>query len=472
MLSRRAVLPGSNNPFITPCDNPPHLATSFQQGRQQRHADVKIPPFPRLDLSSSDEEPSPPYRLAPPHTHITTHRALTGPPIDLDDDNTAVKEKTMAGVPTWPANLCLSFNANNGLEWSCKLINSLEIGQLDVYLLGILKCPDRRIDQTSSFNWRGNDHMILAYTHSCMYPTESQLIAHCETSAEAFKFLWHCHEKRGGLSQIQLIQKMMQVCFDNSPTNHDVIMNHLRDLIYRVERIGHVDVTRLGLLFTVQSLSMTHPTVYEALSSALMDSSITLEVLDNRLHLFYEIQATQNVGQLMFPLISLILSQIPLPPIPSSAQSSPSSPTITLPASLPPQANICPNCKKSDHSIEFCISPGGKMEGLSATEAIVQQCAAHDTSRARPPPNPSASSSLMKINNDGMVWIGGVKYQPAPKPTTQASVAEVEIKAAMTAADQGEYMDWWTSNNNDPNWGGDDLNDTATFLLEIGRAHV
>ena len=71
MLSQRAVPLGSNNPFITPCDNLSHLAASFQQGRQQHHTYMKIPPFPSMDLSSLDEEPSPPYRLAPPpHTHI------------------------------------------------------------------------------------------------------------------------------------------------------------------------------------------------------------------------------------------------------------------------------------------------------------------------------------------------------------------------------------------------------------------
>ena len=207
MLSQRAVPPGSNNPFITPCNNPPHMGTSFQQGRQHHHAHVQIPPFPSMDLSSSDEEPSPPYKLAPPPTHISTHRALAGLPIDSDDDDTAVKEKTMAGVPTWPANLRLSFNANNWLEWSRELINSLEMRQLDVYPLGILKCPDRRIDRASSRNWRGNDRMVLAYMRSHMYPTESQLITHCQTSAEAFKFLRRRHEKRGGYLKSNLYRR-------------------------------------------------------------------------------------------------------------------------------------------------------------------------------------------------------------------------------------------------------------------------
>jgi hypothetical protein len=259
---------------------------------------------------------------------------------------------------------------------------------------------------------------------------------------------------------------MLQIHFDNSPVNHDMIMNNLQDLIYRIGQIGHVDIDRLGLLFAVHGLSFTHPTIYEALSPALMDGTITLPMLDSRLHLFYEVQATQNGGQqLTFPTISPVMSQNPLPTVPISAPSSPLSPTIAFPASLPPCANICPNCKKSGHSIEFCISPGGKMAGQSAAEAIVRQHAVCETSCARPPLSPSDSNSLVKINNDGTVWIGSVKYHPSTEPIAQASVAEVNVEAAMTAADQGEYMDWWATSNNDPSWGNSEFNDMATFLL-------
>ena len=160
---------------------------------------------------------------------------------------------------------------------------------------------------------------------------------------------------------------MMNICFDDSPTNCDVIMNNLQDLIYHVEWIGHVDVTRLALLFAVKGLETTHPSVYDALSPTLMDGTITLEALNSCLHLFYEVQATQNIEQLAFPTILPTLNQFSLPP---TASSSPSSPTIALPASLPPHAHICPNCKKSGHSIEFCILPGGRMAGLSASEAV------------------------------------------------------------------------------------------------------
>ena len=373
----------------------------------------------------------------------------------------------MAGVPSWPPDLRLSLNTNNWLEWSRHLITSLEMGQLDEYPLGLLECPDRQTDRTGHSNWRGNDRMILGYMRSHMYSSETQCIANCLTSAGAYNTLRQRHEKRSGLTQIQLIQRMMQVRFDNSPTNFDTTMSQLRDLIYRAEKIGQVDITRLALLFALMNLRSTHPSVHEALAPALMDGTITLEALERRLHYFYEMQATQSPDQLAFPTVS----NPPLTPT-SSVHSSPSSPTIALPATFPPRANICPNCKKAGHSIEFCISPGGKMEGQSTLDAIARQRAVRDTSRARPPLNiqpPSASSSLLKLESDGSVWIGGVKYQPAqPAQPAQdpatASIATTEIEAAMTAADLGEYADWATSNN-DPNWGNNELLDTARFLL-------
>ena len=399
--------------------------------------------------SSSDEEE------LPTHTTGRHNRPLSPDPYD----HPVIKEKTMAGVPPWPADLRLSLNANNWIEWSRQLITSLEMGQLDAYPLGLLGCPNHRSDKTGYRNWRGNDRMILGFMRSHLFSSEAQCIAHCDTSADAYKTLRRRHEQRSGLTQIQLIQRMMQVRFDHSPANFDATMANLRELIYRAESIGQIDVTKLALLFALMNLRATHPSVHEALAPSLMDGTITLEALERRLSFFYELQATQSMDQLAFP--SLVPSNVPFP---SSTQSSPSSPTVTLPASYAPRANICPNCKRAGHSIEFCVSPGGKMEGLSTSDAIARQRAARDSPRGpRPPSSSGPTNPFLKVDNDGTVWISGVKYQPASEPA-KASIAEVNVEAAMTAADQGEYSDW-ASNNNDPNWGNNEFLDTATFLL-------
>jgi hypothetical protein len=237
----------------------------------------------------------------------------------------------MAGVPNWPTNLRLSLIANNWLEWSRELINHLKMAQLHVYPLGLLSCPNQHTDRASYRNWRGNDQMVLGYISLHIFPAESQHIDNCVTSAEAYRLLRRRHEQRGGLKQIQLIHQLMQVRFDRSPDCCDTIMTHVRDLVYRIEQCGEIDVAKLACLFVVHGLRSTHPSVHEALSPAIMEGTLTLDTLEQKLNYHYEFEATNDPNLLAFPSLSPILPQTPL----SSVRSSPSSPTVALPASFP-----------------------------------------------------------------------------------------------------------------------------------------
>ena len=106
------------------------------------------------------------------------------------------------------------------------------MGQLDNYPRGLLQCQDHRADPSGYRHWHGNDCMILGFMQAHMFSSESQYIVTCATSADAYNLLQRRHEKRSGLTQIQLIQKMMQIRFDNNPVNCDSTMATLRDLIY------------------------------------------------------------------------------------------------------------------------------------------------------------------------------------------------------------------------------------------------
>jgi transposase InsO family protein len=400
--------------------------------------------------------PPPPYNNARGRNRSPRTRAPS--------DQEVIKEKTMAGVPNWPTNLRLSLIANNWLEWSRELINHLKMAQLHVYPLGLLSCPNQHTDRASYRNWRGNDQMVLGYISQHIFPAESQHIDNCVTSAEAYRLLRRRHEQRGGLKQIQLIHQLMQVRFDRSPDCCDTIMTHVRDLVYRIEQCGEIDVAKLACLFVVHGLRSTHPSVHEALSPAIMEGTLTLDTLERKLNYHYEFEATNDPNLLAFPSLSPILPQTPL----SSVRSSPSSPTVALPASFPPRANICPNCKRMGHGIEHCIAPGGRMEGCTAAEAVARQRAAGNMPRVRTAPSNPPSDSPIQLERDGTITIGGTRYhltrQPAQEPAT-ASIAEVEVASAMTAADQGEYSDWALTNSN-PAWGHQDGTlDTASCLL-------
>ena len=116
------AMPGSWNPFVTPSgqprrDNPPHLAPL----RQLIHCHGHTPTI--MSSSNEDDQVSAPwYRPASPTRVYTKGNRLTP---SGHDDRPLIKEKTMAGVPSWPPDLCLSLNTNNWLEWSRHLITSL-----------------------------------------------------------------------------------------------------------------------------------------------------------------------------------------------------------------------------------------------------------------------------------------------------------------------------------------------------------
>jgi hypothetical protein len=105
------------------------------------------------------------------------------------------------------------------------------------------------------------------------------------------------------------------------------------------------------------------------------------------------------------------------------------------------------------------------MEGHPASDAIARQCAVQDASRACNSLSNASSNPLVKINNDSTAWISGVTYQLAPSEPVKATITEVKVEAAMTATDQGEYLDW-AVNNNSSSWEimRESL-DTASFFL-------
>ncbi len=315
--------------------------------------------------------------------------------------------------------------------------------QLDKYPLGLLRSPNERADPIGHRCWNGNDCMILGFMQSQMYAAEIQYIASCATSAEAFRTLRTCHEKRSGLTQLQLIQNLMQITFDDNPAHFDNNMTTFRDLVYRIESIGHVDVHRLGLLFFLLNLKSSHPTVHDALAAALMDGSISVELMENRMQYYFEMRGAQQGQQHM------------------------SGSFIALPAQLPPQTVMCPNCKCPGHSIKFCIAPGGKMEGLSMQDAIDRQCVIRDNMCQRVKPreetNTPSNGTLLKLDNDGSVWITSICYRPDSK----ISAALANSEHPILDPDLDEYSDWPAGSSTDTV-----LNTSAILITSIDSTDV
>ncbi len=330
--------------------SPPHAhqsmrvmyrAPPLRESQQPRHRHERS----KCNSRSSSREHSSPEHYFTRNSHSQRHK-----PCHDCNRTPMIKRETLAGLPSWPANLKLSLSTGNWLDWSRFLLRSLAMTQLDEYPLRLLQCPNEHMDPLGHRCWNGNDRMILSFMQTHMFSAEIQHVAACATSAEVFCMLHNRHEKCSGLTQLQLIQKLMQITFDDTPEHFETNMTTFRDLVYRIDSIGHVDINRLGLLFLLLNLKSSHPTVHDALAPALMDGSISVELMETRMQFYFEMRSAQQGQQQHLPDTS-----------------------ITLPAQLPPRTIMCPNCKRPGHTIDFCIAPGGKMEGLSMQDAVNRQ---------------------------------------------------------------------------------------------------
>ncbi|KAI0253235.1 hypothetical protein BJV78DRAFT_1153128 [Lactifluus subvellereus] len=376
-----------------------------------------------------------PISRPPRHPSRSPHH-LTVPSHNPTQADSWIKRENLSGMPPWPPTLRLSLNMGNWLEWSRRLIHGLSICQIDDYPLGKLPCPNPNIDPAGHHAWVGNDRMILNFMRSQIYASEEREIAECDTSAEAYHILQARHEKRSGMTQLQLIQRLGQIWFNDDPQNFETQLAHWRDLVYQIDNIGRIDASRLGLLYLFQNLKVSHPTVHDALAPAIMDGSMTEEMFVLRMRYYFEMRAAQAAQ-------TYIGGQPGL--------------DVALPA-FTPRVVVCNNCKKGGHTFEFCVAPGGKLAGLSTYEAIMRQHASRDNRPRRDAP-PGNNPSSMVINgrryradtspptgNAPTMVINGQRYQlddnPQPEPPPSAHIA---IEPPFFAADQAEYNDW----NND-----------------------
>ena len=158
--------------------------------------------------------------------------------------------------------------------------------------------------------------------------------------------------------------------------------------------------------------------MHDALVPALMDGMITVELMEVRMHYYYEMCNTHQNFQ------------------PTSS--------IALPAHFPPRTIVCPNCKCGGHTIEFCVAPGGKMKGLSTFDAITRQRAAREASRTAPRHPDNTAGPSLHVDSDGSFWIGNVRYRPekgasaalAEAPLTDVSPPSTPILVS------GDFPDW------------------------------
>ena len=266
---------------------------------------------------------------------------------------------------TWPANLVLDLGKSNWLEWSCQL-GLLVIQQgLKPWLEGSLACPDPLVSPDAHCVWTHNDDALREFMHDHISTAD---IDHVKfessgrtTAHDLFVTLRTVHENHGTESQISLLMKALEIRFTCNTPFRDTLAK-LRSYIRRISAVGKVKDEDIFTAILLHSFS--DPFAPFQLRQAVQNVSdipnIDFEMVAKCIMAFDQDALTRRqrkLGQLVNPFTA---SDVPLPNQSGFA---------TLNPRQSGSKPVCSNCKRDNHSTEYCIAPGGKMSGRTVKEA-------------------------------------------------------------------------------------------------------
>src|SRR5882762_3722717 len=99
------------------------------------------------------------------------------------------------------SNLCLS--KDNWPKWSQKIVEVMEMSELDEYLSGTVPIPDASVDAGSLRNWKGNNKKLIRFLKAYIEDGEKTFLA-TDNAHTAWTNLRNRHEKQGPITQVRL----------------------------------------------------------------------------------------------------------------------------------------------------------------------------------------------------------------------------------------------------------------------------
>jgi len=326
------------------------------------------------------------------------------------------------------SNLCLS--KDNWPKWSQKILEVMEMSEMDDYLLGNIPKPDPTTDPALHKCWKGNNKKVVGFLKAYVEDREKTFVT-TENAHVAWKNLVDCHEKQGPITQVRLIQEVLSIYYPKDVAGWSATTDRIRDICTRIFAQA---VPTFDVLFMVAMLNALEREVdhiqSEMTSHYISNATATSAALLNRIEqeIVYK---TRREGP----------SDIALAIRPRKSFAKPK--------------KICgnPNCKRTGHTTPKCFQPGGAMEGRKDEVLAAKAKAREERNRSNPRTNPNPAG--IRHDNSGRAYIVDSETGEAillaaveidPKPATDVALAALSTDpiprawyGSMSAADQYEY---------------------------------
>jgi gag-polypeptide of LTR copia-type len=326
--------------------------------------------------------------------------------------------------PTWPTDLVLDLEKSNWHAWNHQIRLLADKFGVRGWLMGTLSCPDTTANLRAHHIWETTDLSLCAFILQHIAPLEFDEVKNLATSHAVFEHLHGRHEKLGLYAQLMYLKEGLDVMFEpNAP--FVPTLGVIKDIHRSLSNIGEINLDKIHAVLIINTLSMHYLHLQSTIQEMTESPSFLTSILIRRLLNKDQLSHTQscctanNVGATALAVIR----------------------------DRPPGSSVfCTNCKKSTHTIDFCVKAGGKMAGRTIEEAWAAQRAAsghppHMNTNTR-----SQGSQIAPISNvpasatPHQITINGVTYLPqsqAPSVAT-ANVATALSKSPSPAMDPSQ----------------------------------
>jgi transposase InsO family protein len=326
--------------------------------------------------------------------------------------------------PSWPADLRLDRAKSNWNEWSHRLRLICDGQGFTDWLDDTFPPPDPATEPRAHRIWTINDRSLRAFILRYISQLDYKGVCDLPTSRAVFAELRKRHEKLGPHSRMMLIKRGMEQCFrPGVPLSQT--LGEIDSIVERIKATGPIDPDELKAAFIINALGE----FYDQLQSNVQSLTNTASF------------CSDHVVQRVLQEEDLIRNREG-----HAAQNS----STALAAQSAGKARVrpvCSNCKRASHLADFCIQPGGKMEGRSIDDTKAAQHAASQRTAPQRSAQPTQSSAHVattdqnKVTPAAPITINGISYTLVPNMIPAPPAVAVASDSALMAVSSATIVD-------------------------------
>ncbi|KAJ3494945.1 hypothetical protein NLJ89_g10709 [Agrocybe chaxingu] len=324
----------------------------------------------------------------------------------------------------------LDKHKGNWETWKNSMYSVTCLSGLYSYMTGTATAPDKEIEPHAHANWMQNDERACAFIFGAIEEGERTAVGPHLTDAKKFwDSLATRHEKDGPVSQVYLIKEVM----GKHAVVGEPLTKNLDELFRTLDRAWKMGTITIDLLKSIMALNFFSSKTFQDIQFGIQDR-IKASTKENPF-------TSTDIREFVKEREHLMAA--------NNHAATNESNSVALSARGPEKKrsdNICTNCKRPRHTVQYCVAQNGGMAGKTIKESKAQR------TKDRNAKNPNAKSTTtlgttttqamvtrsMKDETTGAVYL--VCMPTDAMPTSVQPQALMSVSATQTPTSDIDTM--------------------------------